>query len=82
MRAFDAPRMALIVQKFGGTSVGSIERMKNVAERVMRTKKAGHDASGVESNMQCANVCSCTIVHAPKAGGGCQVGENPASACG
>jgi hypothetical protein len=35
--------MALIVQKFGGTSVGSIERMRNVAQRVAKWRAAGHD---------------------------------------
>ncbi|MDO4434895.1 MAG: aspartate kinase [Cardiobacteriaceae bacterium] len=35
--------MALIVQKYGGTSMGSIERIENVAERVIRTRQAGHD---------------------------------------
>ncbi|HTB75738.1 MAG TPA: aspartate kinase, partial [Polyangiaceae bacterium] len=34
--------MALVVQKFGGTSVGSIERMRNVARRAIATQKAGH----------------------------------------
>ncbi|MBF0159071.1 MAG: aspartate kinase [Magnetococcales bacterium] len=34
--------MALIVQKFGGTSVGTVERIKNVASRVMATRQAGH----------------------------------------
>ncbi len=34
--------MALIVQKYGGTSVGSPERIKNVARRVGRWKRAGH----------------------------------------
>ena len=43
--------MALIVQKFGGTSVGSIERIKNVAERVKRTRAAGHDVVVVVSAM-------------------------------
>src|SRR5579885_2641765 len=33
--------MALIVQKYGGTSVGSIERIKVVAERVSRCKRKG-----------------------------------------
>jgi aspartate kinase len=33
----------LIVQKYGGTSVGSIERIRAVAERVVRTKKQGHN---------------------------------------
>ncbi len=34
--------MALIVQKFGGTSVGDIERIRNVARRVVETKTAGN----------------------------------------
>jgi len=34
--------MALIVQKYGGTSVGSIEKIRAVAERVVRTAKEGH----------------------------------------
>jgi len=43
--------MALIVQKFGGTSVGSIERIKNVATRVKRTRLAGHQVVVVVSAM-------------------------------
>src|SRR5688572_18440212 len=43
--------MALIVQKFGGTSVGSIERIKNVARRVAKWKAAGHDLVVVPSAM-------------------------------
>lgn len=35
--------MTLIVQKYGGTSVGSIERIKAVAERIKFTKEQGHD---------------------------------------
>ncbi len=35
--------MALVVQKFGGTSVGDVERIQNVARRVVETKRAGHD---------------------------------------
>ncbi|MDH4097134.1 MAG: aspartate kinase [Nitrospira sp.] len=34
--------MALIVQKYGGTSVGSIERIHRVADRVVRTQREGH----------------------------------------
>jgi len=34
--------MALVVQKYGGTSVGNIERIRNVADRVIRTKEAGN----------------------------------------
>ena len=43
--------MALIVQKYGGTSVGSIERIKNVARRVAKWKIAGHDIIVVVSAM-------------------------------
>ncbi|HET7776340.1 MAG TPA: aspartate kinase, partial [Azospira sp.] len=41
--------MALIVQKYGGTSVGSTERIKNVAKRVARWKAMGHDVVVVPS---------------------------------
>ncbi len=34
--------MALVVQKFGGTSVGSIERIKNVAKRVIKEYEKGN----------------------------------------
>jgi aspartate kinase len=43
--------MALIVQKFGGTSVGTIERIRNVAARVKRTREAGHQVVVVVSAM-------------------------------
>ncbi len=43
--------MALIVQKFGGTSVSSTERIKNVARRVARWKAQGHDIIVVPSAM-------------------------------
>ncbi|MEK7307116.1 MAG: aspartate kinase [Nitrospirota bacterium] len=43
--------MALIVQKFGGTSVGNPERIKNVARRVARTKDGGDDVVVVVSAM-------------------------------
>ncbi len=43
--------MAFIVQKFGGTSVGSVERIKNVARRVAKWKAAGHDLVVVPSAM-------------------------------
>jgi len=43
--------MALIVQKFGGTSVGSIERIRNVARRVAKWKAQGHDLVVVPSAM-------------------------------
>ena len=41
----------LIVQKYGGTSVGSLERIKGVAERVVRTKKKGNHVVAVVSAM-------------------------------
>ncbi len=43
--------MALIVQKYGGTSVGSIERIRNVAERVAKFKTLGHQVVVVLSAM-------------------------------
>jgi aspartate kinase len=43
--------MALIVQKYGGTSVGSVERIQAVAERIHRTVKAGHSLVVVVSAM-------------------------------
>lgn len=41
----------LIVQKYGGTSVGTIERIKNVARRVVRTKERGYRVVVVVSAM-------------------------------
>lgn len=43
--------MALIVQKYGGTSVGTTERIKNVAKRIARFKKEGHQLVVVVSAM-------------------------------
>jgi aspartate kinase len=43
--------MALIVQKYGGTSVGSAERIKSVARRVARWKAKGHQLVVVVSAM-------------------------------
>jgi len=43
--------MSLIVQKFGGTSVGSIERMRAVAKRVAATRAEGHHVVVVVSAM-------------------------------
>src|SRR5258708_36437910 len=34
--------MALIVQKYGGTSVGDVDRIKNVASRIKKTHAEGH----------------------------------------
>jgi aspartate kinase len=43
--------VALIVQKYGGTSVGDTERMKNVARRCLAAQAAGHDVVVVVSAM-------------------------------
>jgi aspartate kinase len=43
--------MALIVQKYGGTSVGSVERIQAVAQRVLQTVKAGNSLVVVVSAM-------------------------------
>src|SRR6478672_2666015 len=43
--------MGLIVQKYGGTSVGSPERIKNVARRVARWRQEGHQVVVVVSAM-------------------------------
>jgi aspartate kinase len=44
-------RFMLIVQKYGGTSVGSLERIKAVAERVVKTQKQGNHVIVVVSAM-------------------------------
>ena len=41
----------LIVQKYGGTSVGNVERIEAVAKRVIESKKEGHDLVVVVSAM-------------------------------
>jgi len=43
--------MALIVQKYGGTSVANIEKIENVAKKVIKTKEAGNDVVVVVSAM-------------------------------
>ena len=43
--------MALIVHKYGGTSVGSVERIKNVARRIAKWSRAGHQVVVVVSAM-------------------------------
>jgi len=43
--------MALIVQKYGGTSVGSTERVRNVASRIAKWRRAGHEVVVVPSAM-------------------------------
>ncbi len=43
--------MGLIVQKYGGTSVGDAERIRNVARRVVANAKAGHRVAVIVSAM-------------------------------
>ena len=43
--------MPIIVQKYGGSSVADVVRIRQVAERVMATKRAGHDVVVVVSAM-------------------------------
>ena len=43
--------MALLVKKFGGTSVGSINKIKNIAKNISKSKDAGHDIVIVVSAM-------------------------------
>jgi aspartate kinase len=43
--------MALIVQKYGGTSVGSVDRIRNVARRIVRYHRDGHQLVVVVSAM-------------------------------
>jgi aspartate kinase len=43
--------MPIVVQKYGGTSVGSVDRIEAVADRVVRTREAGNDVVVVVSAM-------------------------------
>ncbi len=43
--------MALLVQKYGGSSVGTVEKIKHVAEKVCAAKRAGNDIVVVVSAM-------------------------------
>ncbi len=43
--------MALVVQKYGGTSVGTVQKIKNVAKRVAKSREAGNDVVVVISAM-------------------------------
>src|SRR5206468_12562652 len=49
--AFIPRPMALIVHKYGGTSMGSTERIRNVAKRVAKWARAGHQLVVVPSAM-------------------------------
>lgn len=43
--------MALLVQKYGGTSVGSLDRIRHVAEKIIETRQMGHEVVVVVSAM-------------------------------
>jgi aspartate kinase len=43
--------MSIVVQKYGGSSVADVKRLRLVAERIMRTKQQGHDVVVVVSAM-------------------------------
>ncbi len=43
--------MALIVQKYGGTSIGTVERIKNIADKLISFRDKGHDLVVVVSAM-------------------------------
>src|SRR3989338_9106290 len=43
--------MALIVQKYGGSSVGTLDRIHHVANKIIETKQQGHDLVIVVSAM-------------------------------
>src|SRR4029078_13603619 len=43
--------MAVVVQKYGGSSVADVQKLRKVAERVMATRKLGHDVVFVRSAM-------------------------------
>jgi aspartate kinase len=51
MRSWKEVAVALVVQKYGGSSVADAERIKRVAERVVATRKAGDDIVVVVSAM-------------------------------
>ena len=43
--------MALLVKKFGGTSVGDIKKIKNIASSICQSKEAGNEVVVVVSAM-------------------------------
>ncbi|HTR00663.1 MAG TPA: aspartate kinase [Candidatus Acidoferrum sp.] len=55
--------MALIVQKYGGTSVGSIDRIKNVARKVEKFRAEGHQLVVVVSAMSGVTNNLVTMAH-------------------
>src|SRR4030095_6758507 len=45
------PRMPIVVQKYGGTSVGDTHRIRGVADRIVRAREQGQDVVVVVSAM-------------------------------
>ena len=43
--------MPIVVQKYGGTSIGDASRIEGVADRVVRTREAGNEVVAVVSAM-------------------------------
>ena len=43
--------MSIVVQKYGGSSVADADKLRQVAQRVMQTRQAGHDVVVVVSAM-------------------------------
>ena len=54
--------MALLVQKFGGTSVGSVERIKAVADRIGRCREEGHDVVELDEERKASMVSNLLVV--------------------
>src|ERR1700716_1263144 len=50
-RSAERPTVALVVQKYGGSSVADAACVKRVAQRIVATKKAGNDVVVVVSAM-------------------------------
>src|SRR5919204_563512 len=46
-----SPKMSIVVQKYGGSSVADVQKLRRVAERVMKTRAQGHDVVVVVSAM-------------------------------
>jgi aspartate kinase len=59
--------MSLIVQKYGGTSVGDVDRIRNVARRVVATQSKGHKVAVIVSAM--AGETNALVALAKDAGG-------------
>ena len=51
--------MALIVQKYGGTSVGDVDRIKNVARRIQATRGEGHSLALAQPLSHVRDVGAC-----------------------